>query len=325
MAYRPFRKDEGELLMKKIMGMLVLVLAVMSVGSANAATTSPRQYDLDIKVLYNARQIASDVKPEVKNSTVFVPFRAVSDALGAQLAVTPDWKTITFAKGSRKVTVTIGSKTAVVNGKNVALTVAPYATKGRTMVPTRFVSEQLGEPVEWDSLSRYVWIGHKNVPTLEEATEAVDLEPYLHYFTGKAAKNHLIDWGTNGGASGNYSKVRIIKETDWPLKIDSYTIYRVDRVILNGEEQFRSVSDTKGIMGISFYFLEKGMPLRIRPEISPWREYIGDLRVNYNSATFTGDELVGIDNYMDARVKDVAYVGIFAPSDSVILMENYFK
>ena len=313
-------------MMRKIWGFLIAAGLVASIATTtSAAVTTPRQFNLDIKVLYNARQIASDVQPEVVNSTVFVPFRAVSDALGAQLAVTPDWKTITFTKGSRKVTVTIGSKTAVVNGKNVALTVAPYATNGRTMVPTRFVSEQLGETVEWDSLSRYVWIGHKNVPTLEEAVKAVDLKPYLHYFTGKAAEVHLIDWGTNGGASGNHSKVRIIIETDWPLKIDTSTIYRIDRVILNGEEQFRSVSNTKGVMGISFYFLEKGMPLRVRPEIKPFREYIGDLRVNYNSATFTGDESVGIDNYMDVKIKDVAYVGISAASDSLILMENYFK
>ncbi len=314
-------------MMKKMLGFLIAASLVASIATTtSAAVTTPRQYDLDIKVLYNARQIASDVKPEVVNSTVFVPFRAVSDALGAQLAVTPDWKTITFAKGSRKVTVTIGSKTAVVNGKNVALTVAPYATKGRTMVPTRFVSEQLGETVEWDSLSRFVWIGHKNVPKLEEAVDAVDLEPYLHYFTGRAAENKIIDWRPESKTFGEkLSKVRIIKETDWPLDIDSSTIYRVDRVILNGDEQFRSVTDTRGTMGISYYFLEKGLPLRIRPEISPLREYIGELRVNYNKGTYSGDEMVGIKNYMDTKIKDAAYVGIFTASDSVILMENYFK
>jgi len=313
-------------MMKKIVGFLVIILAVMLAGSASAATTTPRQFALDIKVLYNARQIASDVKPEVVNSTVFVPFRAVSDALGAQLAVTPDWKTITFLKGARKVTVTIGSKTAVVNGKNVALTVAPYATKGRTMVPTRFVSEQLGETVEWDSLSRYVWIGHKNVPTLEEAVEAVDLEPYLHFFTGRFADTVLTDWRAGLDTTGEkFTKARIINETDWPLVVGSSTIYRVDRVILNGGEQLRSVTNKKGNFGTSFYFLEKGLPLRIRPEINPWREYVGDLRVNYNSATYSGDDMVGINNYQDSKIRDAAYIGIMADSDSVVLMENYFK
>ena len=91
-----------------------LLLQLVSVA---ADQTTHRQFNLPIKVLYNARQIASDVQPEIKNDVVFVPFRAVANALGAQLDVTPDWKTITFTLGERKVTITIGSKTAYVNGQ----------------------------------------------------------------------------------------------------------------------------------------------------------------------------------------------------------------
>ena len=85
------------------------VLSLASIGAAAAEQTTFRQFDLPIKVLYNARQIASDVQPEAKNGVVFVPFRAVADALGAQLDVTPDWKTITFIKGDRKVAITLES------------------------------------------------------------------------------------------------------------------------------------------------------------------------------------------------------------------------
>ncbi len=308
-------------MMKKMLGLMIAAGLVVAIASTtSAAVTTPRQFNLDIKVLYNARQIASDVKPEVVNSTVFVPFRAVSDALGAQLAVTPDWKTITFAKGSRKVTVTIGSKTAVVNGKNVALTVAPYATKGRTMVPTRFVSEQLGESVEWDSLSRFVWIGHKNVPTLEEATEAKDIKPFLHYFKGIHADSIL----NNHRKAETYATVRVIREEDFPLIVAGDIYYRLDLVTTTkNAKAFRAVTTDKGVMGATFYLLQTGQVLKIRQPAGV--ESIGDIRIRYNLVTSSSDEdRYGIKDWDKLNISDAEYVGIYMPSDSLILVENYF-
>ncbi|MDD3427568.1 MAG: copper amine oxidase N-terminal domain-containing protein, partial [Caldisericia bacterium] len=45
--------------------------------------------------------------------------------------------------------LTINNKTADVNGRKVQLDVAPIIVKGRTFVPVRFVSENLGASVEW--------------------------------------------------------------------------------------------------------------------------------------------------------------------------------
>jgi len=312
---------------KLLAGVVVLVLALGSVcAAAGADQATFRPFDLPIKVLYNARQIVSDVQPEAKNGVVFVPFRTVADALGAQLEVTPDWKTITFVRDERKVTITLGSKTAYVNGQKMELLAAPYATKGRTMVPTRFVSEQLGEAVEWDSLSRYVWIGHKNVPKLEEAIEAVDLKPYEHYFTGKYAESKLTILKPGKDSGKKRTTVRIIKESDWPLVIAGDTITRMDRVVIDGKEYIRSVTTQKGMFGNSLYLLQKGEPLKVRAELEYMREYIGDWRAFYNEVTSFTDEInFGITDYKKLKLKDAEYIGIHAHSDSVILMENYFK
>jgi len=311
---------------KRLLIIVVGVLSLFSIGAAAADQPAPRQFNLPIKVLYNARQIVSDVQPELKNDVVFVPFRAVANALGAQLEVTPDWKTITFVRDERKVTITLGSKTAYVNGQKKELLVAPYATKGRTMLPTRFVSEQLGETVEWDSLSRYVWIGHKNVPTLEEAIEAVDLKPYEHYFTGRFAKSTLTISKSGEDFGKKLTTVRIIKETDWPLVIAGDTITRMDRVVIDGKEYIRSVTTQKGLFGNSLYLLQKGEPLKVRSEASYMREYVGNWRAFYNLVVDLQDEIFfGDKDYKNLKLKDAEYIGINADSDSVILMENYFK
>ena len=48
-----------------------------------------------------------------------------------------------------KITMEIGSKTAIVNGKEVQIDVAPYVKQDRTMVPLRFVAEALGAEVNY--------------------------------------------------------------------------------------------------------------------------------------------------------------------------------
>ncbi|MFC4777828.1 stalk domain-containing protein [Paenibacillus sp. GCM10023252] len=48
------------------------------------------------------------------------------------------------------VTMNIGSKTATVNGKALALETAPILEKGTTYVPIRFVADSMGSKVMWD-------------------------------------------------------------------------------------------------------------------------------------------------------------------------------
>ena len=49
-----------------------------------------------------------------------------------------------------EISMVIGDNTAFVNGRPVDMDVAPYITsKGRTMVPIRFISETFGADVKW--------------------------------------------------------------------------------------------------------------------------------------------------------------------------------
>jgi hypothetical protein len=56
------------------------------------------------------------------------------------------------------------------------------------------------------------------------------------------------------------------------------------------------------------------------------REYAGDWRAFYNPVINASDEIyLGIKDYKKFKLKDVEYIGLQIGSDSVILMENYFK
>ena len=57
-----------------------------------------------------------------------------------------------------EIILKIGEKKAVVNGKEVELDVAPKIENDRTLVPLRFIAENLDCNVEWDSLTKSVII-----------------------------------------------------------------------------------------------------------------------------------------------------------------------
>lgn len=80
--------------------------------------------------------------------TTLVPMRVISEAFGAQVIWNGEAKSVTVNLGDKTIVVTIDSKTATVNGEEIALEEAPELTEnGFTMIPLRFISEKLGAEV----------------------------------------------------------------------------------------------------------------------------------------------------------------------------------
>ena len=103
------------------------------------------------------KTVEMDVAPEVINDRTYVPVRYLAYALGVpEEGVKWDGvtETVTITYGDTAVGLTIGSTTQIVNGKPVAMDVAPYVkeikTGGRTMLPARWIAEPLGATVTWD-------------------------------------------------------------------------------------------------------------------------------------------------------------------------------
>lgn len=56
----------------------------------------------------------------------------------------------------KEIKLTIGKKTAIVNAKSLTLDVAPYVVSGRTLVPLRFIGENLGAEIAWDAKAQKI-------------------------------------------------------------------------------------------------------------------------------------------------------------------------
>lgn len=96
-----------------------------------------------------------DVQPFFENGRTMVPFRAVAEALGAEVGF--DGGTVSASLGGKVCRFAIGGDTLTVSDratgkvlKTVPLDTSPIEKDGRTCVPVRFLAESLGLTVEWD-------------------------------------------------------------------------------------------------------------------------------------------------------------------------------
>lgn len=116
---------------KKIAWILLALFLFVSATPAFAAT--------DIKIHIDGQRIVSDVKPEIKNNRVMVPVRVISEHLGAHVKYSNS--KISISKGDLRLTLSLNSAVAELNGKKVQLDAKAYAKHNRTYVPLRFIAE----------------------------------------------------------------------------------------------------------------------------------------------------------------------------------------
>ena len=103
---------------------------------------------------------AADMQGEIVQGRFLVPMRGIFEDLGANVVWDGNTRTVTGKKGNTSIILTIDSNLARVNGENIKLDVPATIIKGRTFVPTRFVSEALGADVKWDEVARVATITH---------------------------------------------------------------------------------------------------------------------------------------------------------------------
>lgn len=85
-----------------------------------------------------------------------VSFRSVGEAVGGTVTWNRERQQATVKLGSDQVVLTLGSKTALVNGRPEEMGVPVQLINDRTMVPIRFIVEKLGGTIEWQQATRTV-------------------------------------------------------------------------------------------------------------------------------------------------------------------------
>lgn len=138
---------------KWVMTGLLFAVAVIAFLFLNAKITSAAD-----AVYTDKKQIPFSVEPTIKDGTTLVQLRPLFESLGIELDWNASTNTVTGTKGASTFSLTIGQRTATVNGNEVELALPGRLENGHTLVPLRFVGEATGAIVGWHDETRTISI-----------------------------------------------------------------------------------------------------------------------------------------------------------------------
>lgn len=161
---------------------ILFVVCVSSVLYCEASSLTERIF---VTVKVNNNCIKMDTEPYIKNGRTYVPVRFIAEALGAEVEWFPEEKKVLIRENSGEKEVTVNSEITVANsvyaedndaiklligsnelvncGEKKQMDAAAEIVNDRTMVPVRFVSENLGCDVKWDELTYSVLINKSGI------------------------------------------------------------------------------------------------------------------------------------------------------------------
>lgn len=117
------------------------------------------QLTLDQKTVNaNGKQVKLDQPAVLSKNTTFVPLKFVVDALGGTLNWDQTEKKVTVLRLDKLVELWMNKPDMVLNGQRLSAAVSPQIMQGRTMVPLRLISENLGLKVLWNQSTKTITI-----------------------------------------------------------------------------------------------------------------------------------------------------------------------
>lgn len=152
--------------------------------------------------------------PVIIQGRTMLPVRAIVEALGGTVSWDAARRAVGVVFGARNLELIIAKSFAVVNGIPVAIDpanalVVPVIVKGRTMLPVRFVAEQLGATVGWAPATQVVTLDFGGTPVPPpaapvltapgDASSSTDETPSLSWnaVSGAATYRVLLRKGTD--------------------------------------------------------------------------------------------------------------------------------
>jgi len=195
--------------MKHIKRILLFILAFLLSSSVTCGAASVRRFYYDgafheytgniFKLKVNNVYLSPPVPPIIFSDYSVVPARAVfQDGLGAEVSWDGINQKVTIKKDKMRLILTIDDTTALLNGKEVTMPIAPKIINDYTMIPARFVGENLNMDVSFDSNTGTIHLNNKpeSTPTVtnpgasEPTADAVLVTGVS--FTNKSKKEGVI-------------------------------------------------------------------------------------------------------------------------------------
>lgn len=121
------------------------------------------QKSANIRVIIDGKLLVFDVNPQLVDGRTLVPMRNIFEALGLKVNWDAVTETAIGTNADNTFLFVIGSNKVMVNNQEKSLDVPASIIDGRTMIPLRFLSENMGYHVVWIESSNLILIGKSDI------------------------------------------------------------------------------------------------------------------------------------------------------------------
>lgn len=125
----------------RLVALAAIIAMCVSVGSYLGR---PSELRID------GRGVASDVPPVTRAHEAYVPLRALSDWLGAQIDYDQRSGVIAIVNGTEHYHLRVGDRAATHNGDKIVLDSAPFTVRGRAMVSRDVIARVFSSRLNYD-------------------------------------------------------------------------------------------------------------------------------------------------------------------------------
>jgi hypothetical protein len=123
----------------------LLATVIVSLAlSTMLAFSRPATIEID------GQSVHSDIPPVTTGRQAYLPLRAVTAWLGARVSYNKSTRSILVVRGSDRLKLRVGVRSAILNGRRIELSHAPFTVRGRTMVAAHTVERALGPRVRYN-------------------------------------------------------------------------------------------------------------------------------------------------------------------------------
>lgn len=233
--------------MKKLGFLLMLVVMLWALPGIGGASAAGHAIYLDGQEL----EQPGAAQAGLVNGSVMVPIRIISEGLGYEVGWEKQTETVTIKQDERLLQLFIDNPKAVVDGSEVDLSAPPMLQDNTTLVPLRFVGEQMGLKVSWDNETKSAHLysesggsgggvvsGGASTPPAGEG-EAVPQQPVKQPDNpgggnaGSQADNDHSEGDLSAISSLSFTENRLMISADRPVAPNVFKMTDPERIVID--------------------------------------------------------------------------------------------